>query len=80
VSGQWKKDLSGETLFRWMQRYEDVWTWEHEKHGIYSVRSSYRILDTARIRGNDVNVASASGDDAWKKIWKLKFPSKVRVF
>lgn len=77
--GQWKT-LSVKTLFRCMQQYEDVWAWEHGKHGIYSVRLAYRILDTARIRGNDVNVASASGDDAWKKIWKLKVPPKVRVF
>jgi hypothetical protein len=56
---------------------EDVWAWEPKKHGVYSVRSAYRLLDRTRIRNSDVNVASVSENEVWKKIWKLKVPPKI---
>ena len=49
-------------------QYEDIWAWEPEKHGVYSVRSAYRLLDAARIRDAEEDAAGGSGDVAWKKI------------
>lgn len=59
---------------------EDVWVWEPEKFGFYSVRSAYRLLDRARTRGGATDGPSGSGTATWKKIWKLKVPPKIRVF
>lgn len=54
-NGQWDEDVLKQTfipvdiaaILRTPVRsqYEDVWAWEAEKHGIYSVRSAYRLLD-----------------------------------
>jgi hypothetical protein len=59
---------------------DDLWTWDHEKHGVYSVKSAYRLLDSNRIRGNATDSPSASGDEVWKLIWKLKVPPKNLSF
>jgi ribonuclease HI len=61
-------------------QYEDIWAWEPEKYGVYSVRSAYRLLDAARIRDAEDDAAGGSEDVAWKKIWSLKVPPKVKVF
>jgi len=59
ADGQWDEDAIRQVAILRTParpRYEDVWTWEPEKHGVYSVRSAYRLLDTKRISDNDVNV------------------------
>lgn len=58
----------------------DVWAWEPEKHGVYSVRSAYRLLDQRRIRNMPSPEASVSGTEIWKANWKLKVPPKIQVF
>ncbi|KAF8740105.1 hypothetical protein HU200_013821 [Digitaria exilis] len=64
---------------------DDFWAWSEEKHGLYIVRSAYRMLarNEAQQRHFDENRAahSASMDDPmWKMLWKCKVPPKVRVF
>lgn len=59
---------------------EDVWAWEPELHGIYSVKSAYRQLYDEHWHHGNQDVASASGDQTWKRIWHLCVPPKVRVF
>jgi hypothetical protein len=61
-------------------QYDDMWAWEHEKHGVYSVRSAYRLLDTARIANSERQVEGGSGDTCWQKLWKLKVSPKIKVF
>lgn len=51
-----------------------------EKHGVYSVKSAYRLLDSNRFIGNATDLPSASENEVWKLIWKLKVPPKIRVF
>ena len=43
-------------------------------------KSAYKLLDRSRIRGNEVNTASVSENEVWKKIWKHKVTPKLRVF
>jgi hypothetical protein len=57
-----------------------MWAWEPEKNGVYSVRSAYRLLDTARIRETNIQYASTSGSNVWRMVWKLKVPPKIKVF
>lgn len=88
-SGQWNEDLvrasffgiDAEAILRIPVRGlgEDLWAWEPEKHGIYSVKSAYKLLDTMRWRQENAERAGASEDDTWRRIgsWichrKLKF-------
>lgn len=66
--------------FRTRAPGQDVWAWEPEKHGFYSVRSTYRLLNQERIRRMTPQEASISETAIWKVNWKLKLPPKVRVF
>jgi hypothetical protein len=54
---------------------DDWWAWEPEKHGEYTVKSAHRKLTAPQ-----PFQASASGDESWKRIWKLQVPPKVKVF
>lgn len=62
---------------------EDVLAWAFENHGIYSVRSAYRLLkeDQTAAAMATAGETMASGDDrSWRQVWKLNVPLKVRVF
>jgi hypothetical protein len=68
------------------RRQNDFWAWHFERSGVFSVRSCYRALvTTKRVRGDwlDGRPASLSGnkdEKAWLKLWRIKVPSKVRIF
>lgn len=57
----------------------DIWAWEPEKHGTYTVRSAYRLLENQRWHRN-TDQPSSSSDDVWKKTWKLDVLPKIQVF
>jgi hypothetical protein len=65
---------------------QDFWAWFHEKTGVFSVRSAYRmIMETKHRREGFLEgrtEASNVGDEEknWKKLWKVKVPSKLRIF
>lgn len=59
---------------------DDVWAWEPERHGLYTVRSAYRKLYDAQNHQMDGGAASSSVEKTWKRIWDLCVPPKVRVF
>ena len=59
---------------------DDVWAWEPEKHKFYMVKSPYKLLDARRQQDGNDEAAGTSGDDSWRRIWKLDVPPKVRVF
>ena len=58
ASGHWNEQLIREVSYEFkaeailttpFSKYgEDFWAWEHEKHGIYSVRSAYHLLERNR--------------------------------
>ncbi|KAH9656150.1 reverse transcriptase domain-containing protein [Citrus sinensis] len=53
------------------RRDKDVWYWMADPHGLYTVRSCYRLLN---------NYVNAPSSGIWRKIWSLEVPSKVKVF
>lgn len=89
ASGQWNEELirtiffpvDAEAILRTPTRLQqcDMWAWEPERHGHYSAKSAYRIVENAKARP-DTDEAAGSGDESWKKLWKLSVPPKVRVF
>lgn len=89
-NGQWNEDaimqsfipVDAAAILRTPVRtqHDDVWAWEPEKHGVYSVKSAYRLLDLNRIRNNEVQSEGGSGNTCWLKLWKLKVPPKIKVF
>ena len=57
---------------------EDIPYWPHNRDGVFSVRSSYRLLlDQAEI---EVEGSSNAGDTSlvWKAIWRLRVPNQVK--
>lgn len=62
---------------------EDVLAWAYERHGIYSVRSAYQLLkdeQMAEAMALTGETRSSKADSAWKAVWKMPVPPKVRVF
>ena len=68
------------------RRQADFWAWHHEKKGVFSVRSAYRMLVINKHHATEYmeNIAGRSDTKAeekeWLGIWKLDLPSKIRVF
>jgi hypothetical protein len=64
----------------------DSWAWNYEKNGIFQVRSAYRMLiQTKNTREDwlDHRPAASNVSDmgkSWCSMWKIKIPSKIRVF
>jgi hypothetical protein len=90
ASGDWNVELirevfchfDTESILRINSRIvgEDFCSWEKEKHGMYSVRSAYRLLEEGRRQAEDTDVPGSSDDKDWKILWKFEVPPKVRVF
>lgn len=90
-SGAWNEGLIRDTLFPvdaaailklpMVSRGEDIWAWEKEKHGIYSVRSAYRLQEDLQSQVvGEYDSPCSSTEGPWRLIWKLEVPPKVKVF
>ena len=53
------------------RRDKDVWYWLADPHGLYTVRSYYKLLN---------HCATTPTSGVWRKIWNLEVPSKVKIF
>lgn len=58
---------------------EDIWAWEHERTGLFTVRSTYRVLLDSKETLNAAESSSEVGSN-WKSLWKLKVMPKIQVF
>ncbi|KAH9647971.1 putative reverse transcriptase/RNA-dependent DNA polymerase [Citrus sinensis] len=50
---------------------KDIWFWLPDSKGLFTVRSCYRMLDTLH---------SPPSSSAWRKLWHLLIPAKVKNF
>jgi hypothetical protein len=65
-------------------RGDDFYAWNHERSGVYSVKSAYRALvnqkERATLDEGAVTETSSNEQQMWSALWKLKVVPKVRVF
>ncbi|WVZ78700.1 hypothetical protein U9M48_026369 [Paspalum notatum var. saurae] len=63
----------------------DIAAWHFDKHGLFSVKSVYKIhQDDTKRRSTRGDPSSAAHDEekalVWKKLWKERWPRKVTHF
>ncbi|KAG6693248.1 hypothetical protein I3842_10G159900, partial [Carya illinoinensis] len=59
---------------------EDSLFWVHEKNGIYSVRSAYRMLQQDISNDMEQHSRESLASVFWKCLWHLKLPKKIKIF
>ena len=89
-SGSWNEELIKQTFFNVDAHAilstpirgagADTWSWELERHGLYSVKSAYRKLYDEQCQQMSESNASSSEENIWKRIWGMCVSLKVRVF
>ncbi|KAK9716250.1 hypothetical protein RND81_06G221100 [Saponaria officinalis] len=60
-------------------RPNDIWCWDPERNGIYSVRSAYRVLRDENSGGIE---ASDNSEDKWlwNQVWAMPVLPRIKVF
>ena len=56
----------------------DVVVWLHNKDGVYTVRSGYHVA--RKVLREWAESSTSSGQQIWKKLWKVRVPNKMKVF
>lgn len=91
-AGMWRSFNSSSFPWTWTsiplstRIQSDSWAWQFEKNGIFTVRSAYRLFVKTKLEKEAWLEGRASSSDAegdgrnWTKLWKVKVPSKIRVF
>jgi hypothetical protein len=64
---------------------EDLWAWSAEKHGMYTIKSAYKLLAshyryTELAKSKVLNSSCAENNPIWRKLWKLKVLPKIKSF
>lgn len=61
---------------------EDSIAWHHEKFGLFTVRSAYKLAMLNRVTGPQTSSSTDNIDDRsmWDVIWKAKIPEKIKIF
>ena len=93
-SHRWKEDVLSRFLYQVdvekilkleipRRGSEDMIAWHYEKSRMFSVRSAYWLGIVLKELETSSAPCSANPDgarSAWKKLWKLSVPHKVRIF
>lgn len=70
----------------WTRNLEDYWSWHFERNGVFTVRSSYRMLVATKLRreawleGSAGSSSTNTDEKSWKMLWKIQVPAKIRIF
>ena len=65
---------------------DDFWSWRHERNGLFSIKSAYRMLVSTRQRreawleNRPGPSNSATEEGELKKLWRTEVLGKVRMF
>lgn len=63
---------------------DNVLAWYCDEHGIFSVKSAYKLCRDTLLRRKDSGSAQGGSnreaDPLWEKLWKSKCPNKVKHF
>ena len=60
---------------------EDCIIWMHQRKGIFTVKSAYKVARAVLSEGKVVESSrGCAGKDVWPAIWKLRIPNKIQVF
>jgi ribonuclease HI len=65
------------------QGFDDFIAWHYNKNGRYSVRSGYHIQWKHTFGARQGQMAlpgSSASNPVWKELWRLKIPSKCKIF
>jgi len=68
-----------------MRKQDDCWAWLHEKSGLFTVRSAYKMLIKTKKTREDYFESKANCSDIernqkeWNRLWSMKLPSKIKV-
>jgi len=77
-----KEDAEAICRIQLSWRYvEDSIVWLHNKKGVYTVKSAYKVAKEV-LRGGNVAESSRGcvGKRIWTALWKLRIPNKIKVF
>ena len=59
---------------------EDLLVWPLTSDGNYSVKSTYCLLDSEEGKANPSSSTITEQKCLWKKLWKIRSPTKIRHF
>lgn len=95
TSATWKRDMLQQVFLApdvnsilsiplCTRNMEDTWSWNFEKNGIFTIRSSYRMLvDTKRRREDwlENNAGRSNYEEEareWTSLWSVGVPRKIK--
>jgi ribonuclease HI len=64
---------------------EDFASWQHDKSGMYTVKSAYNLAKTSEFFSRQESAGRGSCSDReaeaklWKKVWKIQAPNKMKI-
>lgn len=61
------------------KRRPDCIIWEHEKSGIFSVKSAYDLFQKQSKQDGECSNAKDQSK-LWRKLWQMNVPNKVKIF
>jgi hypothetical protein len=83
----WEEDVQNILSIPIRSNCEDTIAWHFDPKGVFSVKSTYHVLDDRKELERCTQRGESSGSNdsisterVWKKIWKMKWPPKIKQF